>query len=190
MEAIYDKVFTDLKKFIDKSSDDDLKAELYRENLRRKFAIAPPYLDTDGLAVEIKSKTLTDNNAPEGYNYTVGDMANYAYYSIPVRGKVELLEHKIKDILEASNKFAIVNSYLFVEEYYFEKIENNEKAIQALKAELLKDLNFIHTFIEQIHKELKVFGNKLITEIDIEISAEIERRNRKSHTLKKLNPYQ
>lgn len=189
METFYTKIFDNVKAAVKKASDEQLQSDLYREELVNDYSITPPHLEKNLLAVEIKSKTLTDNNAPEGFDYHKGDVVNYALYSIPIKGDVNLLQHKTEALLKASNKFSIVKGFLFIEEYYFEKIENNDTAIQAVKADMLKDVAFIEQYILEVNKEIADFKISLQTEINTEIAIELENRRITKETLDKLNPF-
>jgi hypothetical protein len=189
METIYTKIFDNVKTAVKKASDEQLESDLYREELESEYTITPPHLEKDFLAVEIKSKTLTDNNAPEGFDYQKGDVVNFALYSIPIKGDVNLLQHKIEALLKASNKFSIVNNFLFVEEYYFEKIEDNDVAIEAVKEAMLKDVAFIEQYVTEVNKEIEDFKIILQTEINTEIAIELENRRITKETLDKLNPF-
>ncbi len=189
METFYSKIFDNVKAAVKNASDEQLESELYKQELESDFSITPPQLDKDLLAVEIKSKTLTDNNAPEGFDYHKGDVVNYALYSIPVNGDVNLLQHKLEALLKASNKFTVVKGYLFIEEYHFEKIEDNEAAIQSVKDAMLKDVAFIEQYIAELHKEIDDFKIVLQNEINTEIAIELENRRITKETLDKLNPF-
>jgi len=189
METIYSKIFDNVKAAVANASDEQLKSDLYKEELQTEYNIEPPHLQKDLLSVEIKSKTLTDNNAPEGFDYHKGDVVNYAYYSIPIKGDESLLKHKIESLLKASNKFAIVKSFLFIEEYYFEKIEDNDVAIEAVKAAMLKDVAFIEQYIIEVNEEIEAFKIVLTNEINTEIAMELDKRRITQETLDKLNPF-
>lgn len=189
METFYTQIISNVKEAIKKASDEQLKSDLYREELVSDFNIDPPHLDKDLVAVDIKSKTLTYNNAPEGFDYHKGDVVNYAVYGIPIKGDVNLLQHKLDALIKASNKFSIAKEYLFVEEYYFEKIEDNEVAIAEVKAAMLKDVEFIEQYITEIQSELAAFKVTLQSEIDTEIAIELENRRITQETLDKLNPF-
>lgn len=189
METFYSKIFDNVKKEIANAADDQLKSDLYKEELQEDYSIQPPQLQKNLLSVEIKSKTLTDNNAPEGFDYQKGDVVNYAYYSIPVMGDHNLLKQKIETLLKASNKFAIVKGFLFIEEYYFEKIENNDTAIAAVKAAMLKDVTFIEQYIQEVTTEIETFKITLKNEINTEIAIELDKRRIKQETIDKLNPF-
>lgn len=189
METIYSKIFDKVKREIAKADDEQLKSDLYKEELRDEYSIESPELQKDLLSVEIKSKTLTDNNAPEGFDYHEGDVVNYAYYGIPIKGDHNLLKHKIENLLQASNKFAIVKGFLFIEEYYFEKIEDNNTAIEAVKAAMLKDVAFIEQYIEEVNIEIENFKVTLQNEINTEIAIEMDKRRIKQETIDKLNPF-
>lgn len=189
METIYSKIFDNVRKEIAEASDEQLLSDLYKEELQSEYTIEPPYLQKDLLSVEIKSKTLTDNNAPEGFDYTKGDVVNYAYYGIPIKGDDNLLKHKLEDLLKVSNKFAIVKGFLFIEEYYFEKIEDNEVAIQAVKEAMLKDVAFIEQYVQQVNVEVESFKSTLTNKINTEIAIELDKRRVKQETIDKLNPF-
>ena len=189
METFYSKIFDNVKKEIADAADDQLKSDLYKVELQEDYSIKPPKLQKDLLSVEIRSKTLTDNNAPEGFDYQNGDVVNYAYYSIPIYGDHNLLKQKIETLLKASNKFAIVKGFLFIEEYYFEKIENNDTAIAAVKAAMLKDVAFIEQYIQEVNTEIETFKITLKNEINTEIAIELDKRRIKQETVDKLNPF-
>jgi len=189
METFYSKIFDNVKKEIADAADDQLKSDLYKVELQEDYSIKPPKLQKDLLSVEIRSKTLTDNNAPEGFDYQNGDVVNYAYYSIPIYGDHNLLKQKIETLLKASNKFAIVKGFLFIEEYYFEKIENNDTAIAAVKAAMLKDVAFIEQYIQEVNTEIETFKITLKNEINTEIAIELDKRRIKQETINKLNPF-
>jgi hypothetical protein len=189
METIYSKIFDNVRKEIADASEEQLMSDLYKEELEKEYTIEPPYLQKDLLSVEIKSKTLTDNNAPEGFDYTEGDVVNYAYYGIPIKGDDNLLKHKLEDLLKISNKFAIVKGFLFIEEYYFEKIEDNEVAIEAVKEAMLKDVAFLEQYIQQVNVEVESFKSTLTNKINTEIAIELDKRRVKQETIDKLNPF-
>jgi len=189
METFYSKIFDSVQKEIAKADDGQLKSDLYKKELQEDYNIQPPQLQKDLLSVEIKSKTLTENNAPEGFEYHEGDVVNYAYYSIPIKGDDTLLKHKIENLLNASNKFAIVKGYLFIEEYYFEKIEDNDTAIEHVKADMLRDVAFIEQHIQEVATEIENFKATLQNEIATEIALEIDKRRIKQETVDKLNPF-
>ena len=189
MKTIYSTIIDNVKKEIANADDAQLKSDLYKEELQEDYNIQPPELQKDLLSVEIKSKTLTDNNAPEGFDYHEGDVVNYAYYSIPIKGDHNLLKQKIESLLKASNKFAIVKGFLFIEEYYFEKIENNDAAIASVKAAMLKDVAFIEQYIQEVNTEIETFKITLQNEINTEIAIELDKRRIKQETIDKLNPF-
>jgi len=189
METIYSKIFDNVRQEIAKADDEQLKSNLYKEELQQEYNIQPPELQKDLLSVEIRSKTLTDNNAPEGFDYQKGDVVNYAYYSIPIKGDQDLLKHKIEGLLKASNKFAIVKGFLFIEEYYFEKIEDNNAAIEHVKADMLRDVAFIEQYIQEVNTEIETFKITLKNEINTEIAIELDKRRIKKETIDKLNPF-
>lgn len=187
--SIYTQIIKEVKKNVSKATDEQLNAQLYVEELEAKYRIEPLYLDKDNLVVEIKSKTLTANNAPEGFTYTKGDVVNYAHYSMPVKGDVSLFKTKIEDLLKASNKFYLVKGFLFIEEYYFEKIVDNDAAIEALKLKVVNDIRFIEQYMVATNVEIEQFNATLKNEIHAEIAAELDRRRIENATLHKLNPF-
>jgi pantoate kinase len=116
-------------------------------------------------------------------------VVNYAYYGIPIKGDDNLLKHKLENLLKVSNKFAIVKGFLFIEEYYFEKIEDNEVAIQAVKEAMLKDVAFIEQYVQQVNVEVESFKSTLTNKINTEIAMELDKRRIKQETIDKLNPF-
>jgi len=189
MKNFYSAILEEVQSTIKKAGDEQLHSELYKDTLLEKFKVTPPELDSGRLAVEIKSKTITASNAPEGFEFNPGDMVNYALYSIPVRGAVNILQEKAATLFKKSNKFSLVEGHLFIEEYSFEKIENNEEVIASVKAAMLRDLSFIEKLIHETQQEVRAFDSKLQEEIKIAIAAELEKRRKYAETLNLLNPF-
>jgi hypothetical protein len=189
MENIYQKQTDNVKDAVGKASTEQLESDLYREELLEKYRIEAPYLDKSIVSVDIKSKTITNNNAPEGLDYHVGDVVNFASYSIAVKGDVSLIKHKLADLFKASNKFFLTDCFLFIEEYYFEKIEDNDVAIAAVKEAMRSDVAFIEQHIAGIKTEVDAFDASLNELVTIEIAAELDKRRVQQETLAKLNPF-
>ncbi|MGA0556616.1 hypothetical protein ACO2Q8_08195 [Larkinella sp. VNQ87] len=191
MINIFDQKIAGAAKAIQQASDRDLSLPNYNEKVFDRFKVMSPKLSLEQTKVQIKKESISFRNAPPGISFSISGntIVECAIYSIPVFGDVDLFEIYIKPYIDRQMTY-FENKTLFYREYSNTQITGNDELIAEIKKHVIQFTDNVNNILAQCENEVNEFHNsRLKPRIDEMIRLEIDRRNLKSNSEAKLNPF-
>jgi hypothetical protein len=191
MANVFDQSIATAANIILKASDRELSANGFEERVFNNSKINVPKLNLDQTKVQIKKGEISYRNAPPGMTFSLSGTTEveYAIYSIPVSGDMEIFGYLVRPFIDRRRTYVEYNT-LYYKEYSNTQISGNDRLIEEIK-------NRVKGFTQNVNEALKQFDNevqnfnetRLMPTIKQFIQSEIDKRNLKSDSESKLNPF-
>jgi hypothetical protein len=191
MANIYDQTIVNAANIILKTSDRELSSERYNEKVFNSAKISIPKLHLDQTKVDIKQEEISYRNAPIGISFSTSGsrIIEYAIYSIPVSGDMELFAYLIRPYIDRRTTYVEYKN-LYYKEYSNVHISGNDELINQIKNRVVGFTTNVNTNLKQFEDEVNNFHEtKLKPTINEFITSEIAKRNLTSDSVSKLNPF-
>jgi len=191
MSNIYNEIINSAAKAISNASDRELASEAFSERVFNSLKINPPKIDLEKTNVQIKTEEISLRNAPPGISFSMNGptLVECAIYSIPVSGKMDIFISIIGPLIDRRKTY-IEHSKLYYKEYSNERISGNENLIHAIKNRVIAFTTNVNNLLSQFEQQANQFNetNLKLTIAQV-IKSEIIKRNLKSDSESKLNPF-
>lgn len=191
MASIYDQTIANAANIVLRASDRELSSDGFNETVFKSAKINIPKLNLPQTKVQIKTEEISYRNAPPGISFSISGSRTieYALYSIPVSGDMELFAYLVRPFIDRRRTYVEYNT-LYYKEYSDIKISGNDELVNAIKERVVGFTTNINNSLSQFENEVNQFHeNKLKPTIAEFIKSEIEKRNLKSDSESKLNPF-
>jgi hypothetical protein len=190
MKHIFDRARQNAKRAISEAKNDELFSDQFEENIFNENKIVTPYLDKDNTSQKIDNEVVgVDNPPPSGVSFTPGEKLEFALFSVPIKGDIELFLEIIKGIFWDNQKF-ISGKTLYYKEISKKPITNNDEVIDSIRKNAQDFINGVQRDLEQFNNKAEQFNeNDLRPTIENEISEERKKRNDRGSSEDKLKPF-
>lgn len=191
MANIYDQTIANVANIISKSPDRELSSEGYNQSVFNSAKISIPKLHLDQTKVEIKQEEISFLNAPPEISFSISGSPTieYAIYSIPVSGDLELFTSLIISYIDRRTIFVEYKN-LYYKEYSNVQISGNDELINQIKNRVVSFTTNVNFKLMQFEDEVNNFHEMTLKPtIDELIKSEVAKRNLKSDSISKLNPF-
>jgi hypothetical protein len=191
MASIYDQTIANAANIVLRASDRELSSDGFSETVFKSAKINIPKLNLPQTKVQIKTEEISYRNAPPGISFSISGSRTieYALYSIPVSGDMELFAYLVRPYIDRRRTYMEYNT-LYYKEYSDIKISGNDELVNAIKERVVAFTTNVNNSLSQFENEVNQFHeNKLKPTIAEFIKSEIVKRNLKSDSESKLNPF-
>ena len=190
MKNVYQTILENAKMKIMKSSDKDLFSDQFESVIYDTYAVETPSLDKSKTVVKIDKEIMGFHNAPSGVSFSPGSYMDYAIFQIPIVGNLDLFGSIVgNQFYNGSNKYLNGRNFLY-KEFSSHPIAGNEPLIEQIKERAKISVNGLETALESFKKNADNFNQNELKNLISEITAsEKEKRNTKSDSENKLNPF-
>lgn len=191
MSNLYQQSLSKASNIILKSSDRDLSSAEYNERVFQNSKIIVPKLQLDQTKVSIKEEQISFRNAPAGISISMSGptLVEYALYEIPINGDIELFGSISKRHIDRTRTYIQSTKFCY-KEYSNHKISGNDGLIEEIKKRVIGITTSINDLLKSFEADVDSFNtSELKPIIDSSINSEIMRRNLKSNSESKLNPF-
>ncbi|KIA94339.1 hypothetical protein OC25_10500 [Pedobacter kyungheensis] len=191
MTNIYQHSLSKASNIILKSTDRDLSSEEYNETVFQNSKIIVPKLQLDQTRVSIEEEQISFRNAPAGISFSISgsNLVEYVLYEIPIYGDIELFGSLSARHIDRTRTYIEYNKFCY-KEYSNHKISGNNELIEEIKNRVLRITTDINDLLKSFEEEVNGFyASHLMPSIQSAIDSEIKRRNLKSDSESKLNPF-
>ncbi|WP_202703288.1 hypothetical protein [Flavobacterium sp. UGB4466] len=190
MKNVYQAILENVKMKILKSSDRDLFSDQFENVTYNTYAIETPSLDKTQTVVKIDKEIIGFHNAPSGVSFSPGSYMDYAIFQIPIIGNLELFGNIVgNQFYNGSNKYVNGRNFLY-KEFSSQPISGNEPLIEQIKERAKNSVNGLETALASFKKVAENFNQNELKNLISEVTAsEKEKRNTKSDSENKLNPF-
>ncbi|MFY0629727.1 MAG: hypothetical protein JXR05_05055 [Flavobacteriaceae bacterium] len=152
-----------------------------------------PKLRKEETTSNITTQQMNGQQLPSGTRYQMGKTYDIevANYSIPYTGNGEFL--KCQPSNTTNHRPIIVekqeNSILIKLTNWLQGITGNDKGIEEIKAELIKNTDIIESELELLRNDIQEYIPVLEKRIELKLKKLIEKVNLKNDSNDKLNPF-
>lgn len=189
MKKFFDAILTSVIKTISDSTDSELFSDQIEESTFNQYKIELPSLDKKNSKIDIAQEIIGFHNAPEGVNFTPGHPMEYALFTIPVLGSVNIFK-LITGPLYSDRKVGFDGEYLYYKEFSTQRITGNDPVIQNIRENARLKIGLFESRLDGFKVEVDSFHvNSLKPTIKQTIENERKKRERKSDSIKKMNPF-
>jgi len=172
------------------SSDRELQRDEFANSVLESLKFKCPSLRLESTSTSIQEEFITFNNAPSGITFSPGQKMEVAYFTVPIEGKTDLFTKIIKNNHFSNDKLYFDSNKLTYREPSINMITNNDELIDNIKQNAKNSINAVQDLLKSFENSYDdFFANKLKPEIEESVNKERERRNSKSKTEIKLNPF-
>jgi hypothetical protein len=189
MKKFFDSILSYAIKTISDSTDSELFSDQFEELTFNQYKIESPKLDKENIKIDIAQEIIGFHNAPEGMSFTPGHPMEYALFSVPVLGSGNIFK-LITGPLYSDRKIAFDGEYLYYKEFSTQRITGNDPVILNIKENARLKISFIESKLDSFITDVDSFHeNSLRPTIKQTIENERKKRERKSDSIKKMNPF-
>ncbi len=191
MTNIYNKVIESAKKTVTNASNMELSSDTLNERIFNSLKIKPPKINLEQTNVQIKVEEISFRNAPPGIAFSTSGptLVECAIYGIPISGDMDLFASIIQPLIDRRKTY-LEYSKLFYKEYSNDKISGNEDLINSIKKRVVSFTTSVNNLLLQFEQQANQFNEtNLKPTITQLIESEIIKRNLKSDSESKLNPF-
>jgi len=191
MATILDKITAIANNAIIRASDRDLSDEHFCERILLTSKVKAPKLNLDQTQVKIEKESISYRNAPPGINFSLSgnNIIEYVLYKIPITGDLEIFANLAGRYINRQTVY-VDSSTLYYKEYSNSIITGNEELINDIKGRVLQLAERIKIPLQEFEAEIEQFyQDELKPKIYAAIEVERNKRNSKSDSETKLNPF-
>lgn len=172
------------------ASDRELQRDEFPNSVLESLKFKCPTLKLESTTITIQEEIITFGNAPSGITFSPGQKMEVAYFTVPIEGKTDVFSKIIKNNHFSNDKIYFDSNKLIYREPSTKIITNNDEVIESIKQNAKNNINAVQTLLTSFENSYKdFFDNILKPEIVELVNKERERRNNKSETENKLNPF-
>ena len=191
MSIIYDKIIAIANHVIHKASDRELSGPQFNEKVFADSKITIPKLNLDRTRVKIEKESISYHNAPPGISFSLSgnSIIEYALYDIPITGDIQLFGTLVGRHIDRQSAY-VESSVLHYKEYSNIVITGNDILINDIKKRVVQLTNKITATLKEFENDMEQFyENTLKSNIEAGIESEKIKRDLKSDSESKLNPF-
>lgn len=175
---------------ISHSNDRELFKEDFEKNVLEYLKFKCPTLIVESTSTEIKEETIGFHNAPYGSTFSPGQKMEIALIKVPVEGKIDLLNSILKMHHYSNENMFLKSNEIIYREASTKIITGNKDLIESIKQNAKNNISGLQSILKSFENSVNdFFENKLKHIVQTAIQYEREKRNSKSETEKKLNPF-
>lgn len=188
MKYYFDQIKAEAEEEVKNVNDGTLNGESYKNNLFKKHKINFPYLEKDSTSTVIEKEQLRMNTAPPNFSITPGKEYEYVHFSVPLKGDLSFLKEVLKGY-RFDRFFQLGYDKIEYKVFSNAQISGNEDEIYRIKNEALKKFESIENSLAQHKENVESFNEELESFLDDIIKSEKDKRDEKSDSESKLNPF-
>lgn len=188
MKYYFDQIKNKAEEEVKTVNDRVLNGETYKNNLFKKHKIIIPYLEKDSTNTVIEKEKLRMNTAPPGFSFTPGKEYEYVHFSVPIKGDLSFLKEVLKGY-RFDRFFQLGYDKIEYKVFSSTQISDNDKEIDRIKNIAKEKFESIENTLSQHKESVENFNQDLDNFLDDVIQSEIEKRDKKSGSESKLNPF-
>ncbi|EOG6897067.1 hypothetical protein ACLH3T_002444 [Flavobacterium psychrophilum] len=190
MKNINDNQLNNAYKQVTNSTDRDLFDDNFELKVFENTKIVVPYLDTEKTNVKIEKEMISYHNAPPGISFSPGQTMEVAYFKIPIVGSLDLFSALVQNQFYNREVKYVEGRTLIYREYSSQQISGNDDVINGIKERAKIQVDNLIKILENFKVTAEQFNeNELKENIKTFILKERDKRNLKSNSENKLNPF-
>ncbi|HAY3501317.1 hypothetical protein HZQ11_16830 [Elizabethkingia anophelis] len=190
MIDLFNKIRRDALNRITNADDRELDRENFENSVLEYLKFKCPTLNLVETEISIQEETISFHNAPSGISFSPGQKMEVAFFTVPIEGKVDLFNQIVKFNHFSNDKLFLNGNKLIYREPSTKVITNNDEVIETIKLNAKNNINAVQNMLSSFENSYNEFvANTLKPEVEILVKKERERRNNKTNTENKLNPF-
>lgn len=194
LEAFLNEKIRNIKNTIDRYTESHIKSintENEINSLIESSGFDAPKLKKENTSTAITEEKISGYQLPSGRTFVPGKLyvIEIANYTIPFSGNREFFKVLPKSFSKGTAIATLGQNSLTVKLTNWEKISGNDKAIEYLKTEFLRNVEVIESYLAALQKDV----DEVIPELKISLTSYIENMKKnietKNDSNDKLNPF-
>jgi hypothetical protein len=172
------------------ATDSELFSASFPDQIYKQHQIQTPYLDKENTSVQIGSEIIDFDNAPDNVSFTPGSEMEYALFSVPIKGNLDLFRKISRSLSWGRSRFISGSSFCY-KEISPENITNNQSVIALIKGKAQRVITGVQALLDQFKQQADQFNeSELMPMITKTIDEERQNRKQKGDSENKLKPFQ
>ena len=190
MIDLFNQIRREASSKIINASDRELNRDDFGNSILSFLKFKSPTLNLAATTTSIQEEIIGFHNAPSGTMFSPGQKMEVAFFTVPIDGKLDIFNQIIKSNHFSNDKLFINGNKLTYREPSTQPITKNDEVIETIKRNAKNSLNAVQSLLTSFENSYNdFFDNKLKPEVEALIEKEREKRNTKSETENKLNPF-